>query len=57
VSSSPQEVQLEKKLLPAIGQSAPDATAEDLEIPTIEQPSGVGAGTTSGLEVGGGTKK
>lgn len=51
VSASPQEAQLEKKLLPALGMTAPDATIDDeYELPTVNQPSGVGAGTTSGVE-------
>jgi NADH-quinone oxidoreductase subunit J len=51
VTNSPQEEQIEKKLRPALGVvSAPEARASE-EIPTIDQPSGVGAGTTSGVEV------
>ena len=52
VANSPQEGQIEKKLLPALGvTSAPDATTSGREYPTVQQPSGVGAGTTSGLDV------
>jgi NADH-quinone oxidoreductase subunit J len=51
VSDSPQELQIEKKLRPALGiTSAPDAQIETIEVPTIDQPSGIGAGTTSGVE-------
>jgi NADH-quinone oxidoreductase subunit J len=49
VSASPQEDQIEKKLLPALGYDAPHATMTDREVPLVEQPSGVGAGTTSGV--------
>ena len=51
VSHSPQEDQIEKKLLPALGVKAPHASVSDRELPLVEQPSGVGAGTTSGAEV------
>ena len=52
VANSPQEEQIEKKLLPALGvRSAPDAGTTDREIPLIDQPSGVGTGTTGGVEV------
>ncbi|MDQ6695086.1 MAG: NADH-quinone oxidoreductase subunit J [Chloroflexota bacterium] len=52
VSNSPQEEQIEKKLLPALGiRSAPDMRSNDYEMPTMEQPSGFGAGTTSGADV------
>jgi NADH-quinone oxidoreductase subunit J len=52
VSDSPQEEQLEKKLRPALGITyAPDARTETIELPTVTQPSGIGAGTTSGVEV------
>ncbi len=52
ISDSPQETQLEKKLLPAINKTAPDPGGDAYELPTVEQPSGVGAGTTSGVEAG-----
>lgn len=52
ISNSTQEDQFEKKLLPALGVgSVPDATEKDRETPMVEQPTGVGAGTTSGVEV------
>jgi NADH-quinone oxidoreductase subunit J len=52
VSNSPQEIQIEKKLRPALGiRYAPDERAEEIEVPIIDQPSGVGAGTTAGVEV------
>lgn len=53
VSNSPQETQIEKKLLPALGvKSTPGETrGAQREVPTVEQPSGVGAGTTSGVEL------
>jgi NADH-quinone oxidoreductase subunit J len=51
ISGSPQEDQIEKKLLPALGMSAPHATVEDVEVPTVQQPSAVGEGTTSGVDV------
>ncbi|MFL5735350.1 MAG: NADH-quinone oxidoreductase subunit J [Chloroflexia bacterium] len=51
VADSPQELQLEKKLRPAMGYPpAPDVRVDEREIPTVNQPSGVGAGTTSGVE-------
>lgn len=51
VSDSPQEAQLEKKLRPALGiKTVPDARTDRIEFPVLEQPSGLGAGTTSGLE-------
>jgi NADH-quinone oxidoreductase subunit J len=51
VSDSPQELQIEKKLRPALGiTNAPDAQVGTVEVPTVTQPSGVGAGTTSGVE-------
>ncbi len=50
ISNSPQEEQIEKKLRPAMGTQVPDARADEIEIPLVEQPSGVGAGTTSGVE-------
>lgn len=49
VSGSPQEMQMEKKLLPALGSSAPDARA-DQEFPLVDQPASTGSGTTSGVE-------
>jgi hypothetical protein len=52
VSNSPQEEQIEKKLRPALGVTyAPDAHVEGHEVPVIDQPTAVGAGTTSGVEV------
>jgi NADH-quinone oxidoreductase subunit J len=52
VANSPQEEQIEKKLLPAMGiRSAPDASTTGREIPLVDQPSGVGTGTTGGVEV------
>lgn len=50
VSGSPQELQIEKKLLPALGTTAPDARAADREYPLVDQPSATGTGTTSGVE-------
>jgi NADH-quinone oxidoreductase subunit J len=51
VANSPQEDQIEKKLLPALGvTSAPDVHTTGREIPVVEQPSGVGEGTTGGVE-------
>ena len=51
VSDSPQEYQIEKKLRPAMGiTDAPDAQAGTIEVPTVTQPSGIGAGTTSAVE-------
>jgi NADH-quinone oxidoreductase subunit J len=50
VAHSPQEDQIEKKLLPTFGYRARHATETDREEPLITQPSGVGAGTTSGVE-------
>jgi NADH-quinone oxidoreductase subunit J len=48
----PQEEQVEKKLLPALGTKyTPHATGVTTEVPTVEQPSGVGAGTTAGVEL------
>lgn len=53
ISNSSQEDQIEKKLLPALGVTyAPDASTGDREVPLVDQPSGVGAGTTSGVEAG-----
>jgi NADH-quinone oxidoreductase subunit J len=54
ISDSPQEDQLEKQLLPALGRTAPDGTVEDYVRPNVDQPSGVGAGTTAGEEISGG---
>jgi NADH-quinone oxidoreductase subunit J len=51
IAHSPQESQLEKKLLPAMGRDAPHASVTDREMPLVDQPSGVGAGTTSGVEM------
>jgi NADH-quinone oxidoreductase subunit J len=52
ISNSPQEDQMEKKLLPALGvRYAPDATEGERELPLVDQPTGVGAGTTSGVEL------
>jgi NADH-quinone oxidoreductase subunit J len=56
VSDSPQEAQMSKKLLPAVGRRASDAQADDYELPTVDQPSGVGAGTTSGVDLDQGKK-
>ncbi len=52
VSQSPQEEQLEKKLLPALGGTkyVPGMTEGEVEVPTVDQPDAVGAGTTSGIE-------
>lgn len=50
VSGSPQELQIEKKLLPALGTTAPDARTADREYPLVDQPSATGTGTTSGVE-------
>lgn len=51
-ANSPQDDQVEKKLLPALGpQYATHRAALPGEVPTVEQPSGVGAGTTSGVEM------
>lgn len=52
VANSPQAVQMEKKLLPAMGAGIIDTDGQPSEIPTVEQPSGRGAGTTSGVEAG-----
>ena len=52
VANSPQEDQIEKKLLPAMGVTrGPHADVQGMEVPTVDQPSGVGRGTTSGVEV------
>lgn len=52
VSNSPQEEQLEKKLRPELGSSANlIGDLSEVEVPTVDQPSGVGVGTTSGVEV------
>jgi hypothetical protein len=52
VANSPQEEQIEKKLRPALGiKYAPDARAEDVEVPTVDQPTAIGEGTTSGVEI------
>lgn len=52
IANSPQEEQIEKKLRPALGVTyTPDARTGEIEVPTIDQPSGVGAGTTSGVEL------
>jgi NADH-quinone oxidoreductase subunit J len=53
IANSPQEVQVEKKLLPAIGMGyKPDerVSQSDIEVPSIDQPTAVGSGTTSGVE-------
>jgi NADH-quinone oxidoreductase subunit J len=53
VANSPQEEQLEKKLRPALGVTTEsDARTGEIELPVIDQPSGVGAGSTCGVEVG-----
>src|SRR3954451_14234408 len=45
VSDSPQEEQIEKKLLPALGvRSAPDARADSVETPMVDQPTSSGSG-------------
>jgi len=50
VANSPQEGQIEKKLLPALGvEYAPDATERERELPLVDQPTTVGSGTTSGV--------
>jgi NADH-quinone oxidoreductase subunit J len=49
-SNSPQEEQLEKKLFPALGRRRTVRVPGE-ETPTVEQPSGYGTGTTSGVEV------
>jgi NADH-quinone oxidoreductase subunit J len=52
VANSPQEEQIEKKLRPALGVAyAPDARVEQIEVPVIDQPTAVGSGTTSGVDV------
>lgn len=53
VANSPQEEQIEKKLLPALTGTTyvPGATQGEVEVPTIDQPDAVGAGTTSGVEL------
>jgi len=51
IANSPQEDQIEKKLLPALGVTyVPDASEIEREIPLVDQPTGVGAGTTSWVE-------
>ena len=51
IANSPQEDQLEKKLLPALTGTTyvPGSTEGEVEVPTIDQPDAVGAGTTSGV--------
>jgi NADH-quinone oxidoreductase subunit J len=52
ISNSPQEEQIGKKLLPAIGRpQAADALVEEVEIPLVQQPTAEGEGTTSGVEI------
>ncbi|MEO8286708.1 MAG: NADH-quinone oxidoreductase subunit J [Chloroflexota bacterium] len=52
IANSSQEDQLEKKLLPALGITyAPDATEIEREMPIVDQPTTVGSGTTSGVEI------
>jgi NADH-quinone oxidoreductase subunit J len=53
VANSPQEDQIEKKLLPALTGTTyvPGMAVGEVEIPTVDQPGAVGAGTTSGVEV------
>ncbi|MBF6612870.1 MAG: NADH-quinone oxidoreductase subunit J [Chloroflexi bacterium] len=52
VANSPQEEQIEKKLRPALGaMGVTDATLPTMEVPEVQQPSGVGAGTTAGVPV------
>jgi len=51
IANSPQEDQIEKKLLPALGRGiVPDSSETEREVPLVDQPTGVGAGTTSGVE-------
>lgn len=53
VSNSPQEEQIEKKLRPALGYEAtPDGRTTRREIPTVDQPTAQGTGTTSGVDAG-----
>ena len=52
VSNSPQEEQIEKKLLPAMGGGyRSDMQADSVEMPLVQQPTADGEGTTSGVEV------
>ena len=52
IANSPQEEQFEKKLRGAMGLGPlPDGATGGREFPVIQQPSGVGAGTTSGVDV------
>jgi NADH-quinone oxidoreductase subunit J len=52
IANSPQELQVEKKLLRTVGSRVyGDVEAQTIEEPLVEQPSGVGEGTTSGVEV------
>lgn len=52
ISNSPQEDQIEKKLLPALGRSlTPEMEVTEIETPLVQQPSAEGEGTTSGIEV------
>jgi NADH-quinone oxidoreductase subunit J len=52
VSNSPQEEQIEKKLLPALGGTyRSDMQADAVELPLVQQPTAEGEGTTSGIEI------
>lgn len=51
ISNSPQEEQLEKKLLPALGRPRTTYTQlDEVEMPLVQQPTAEGEGTTSGVE-------
>jgi NADH-quinone oxidoreductase subunit J len=53
IANSPQEDQVEKKLLPALGRPlTPEMDVDDVEMPLVQQPSAEGEGTTSGIEAG-----
>jgi NADH-quinone oxidoreductase subunit J len=51
IANSPQEEQIEKKLLPALTGTSyvPGKLEGEVEIPTVDQPDATGAGTTSGV--------
>ena len=53
IANSPQEEQIEKKLVPALTGTTyvPGADVGEVEVPTIDQPNAIGAGTTSGVEL------
>jgi NADH-quinone oxidoreductase subunit J len=55
IANSPQEDQIEKKLIPALRGVTyiPGSGVEEVEVPTIDQPDAVGAGTTSGVRAQG----